>query len=350
MIVGVELAGEIARVVIRGKTIEAFEASNLEKISPEARYVLRSVQGATTQLIDKAPDDMGTISQYIPIPPRELAWQAIPFEERTLLLAAMKEGVEEILDKWSIAESSGVGLTSAALLAIPSEGDFIWRDGDRAVRVRREKGRTLGIEQIEANLPGNVPLPSGLDQKFALAYGATLWGTEDFPVIPNLEPRERREMRTFLARRRRTRRVALAASVMLVLGGALPFGIARSSLADAEKELVAAQDDRARLEEEFAKIDLPESPNPIPALTTDVLSLAAEHAPAIILANLHVEAAASSYKQPAAAAILRGRANSLDDVERLRASLETRFEDVVVEEAASTARSETNIDFRIRVR
>lgn len=410
--IGLELAPHIIRGVRVGKSTRSVsrkvepghEVQTLHDLLKELgspnrtsiRIVLRGVPLATTRLLPLPPEAVTSVSEYIPIPIREAAWEALPFgeEDRTILLGAGRRSIEEALDTWGITPTShiapdAVGLTTPALLALESElsgdGDMLWTEclgteHARALLFKRSGGKFIDVgfraadepakfivgagalEHARTNTGAIAFRPGNFDPEFAIAYGATRWGTADFPVMPNLEPKDRREYRRKNEEARRARKIALAASLAIVaLAGAIQIPIVFAAKASAEARAQAearktsAESEWNRACEELAK-RIPPDRGPEEAIES-VLSVASSFKAQVYITQLRSEPATIVYaglpsaeRGASSSIILIGRAETLESVESLRASLQNAGHHATVEEENKTERPAFAIDFRMSIR
>lgn len=391
--IGLELNPKIIRGVRVGRRPKAVEipveenheADALQKAiaqlggNASIRLVLRGLGVSTTRLLRQSPDQIGSISEQIPIPERDATWHTISLSEnRTLLLAAQRRKVEETLDGWGFPPSSrlcpdAVGLTLAALIALEPEletdRDLVWIDSPRMLHMRRESGRIMDAsapqsgaipkgailcgpgawEAAQSNPGCSVFRPGGFDSSYSLAWGAAHWGGESVPELPNLEPRERREWRARARQERVTQRRALLASLALLLAGSGAYGFAWSNRTSALEERAAAQSMYAAAESELQRVSesvasrgSSGSSRGDGLAVSQLIAIVARHTRDIFLTELSIQLPAGRF-----AALgsnhpehrLRGRARTLDSVEALRSDLAAAGFKSVVEEATETGRA-----------
>lgn len=386
--IGIELNPKIVRGVRVGRRPRVVEvpveenresgalAKAIAQLGTDAsiRVVLRGLGVSTTRLLPHPPDEIGSVSEQIPIPEREATWHMIPLpDRRTLLLAAQRRKVEEVLDGWGLAPSSrlipdAVGLTLAALVALESEvesgRDLVWIDERRILHLRREglciiEARAVttiplgsilcgpGAWEAAQSLPGGaVYRPGGHDSAFTLAWGAAHWGGASVPALPNLEPRDRVEWREAARRARTTRRRAHVAALALLVCGSTVYGMAWRDRASALTERDVAATERSSAEAELQRVSasvaarVGSAAGPGPTITR-LLAIVARHSADLYLTGLSSRSSEGRFVSLGGEAVeqrIRGRARTLDAVEALQRNLTHEGFEATVEEAAVTGR------------
>lgn len=352
------------------------------------RLVVRGMRMAGSKLIPQPLQEIGAFTEHLPLAARESAWEAIPLlHERTLLLGVSRSELEARLDEWGLTPTAAlspraVGLTAAALLALESDlterGDWSWIDGDRSLHFhvdgRRVRTITLleqgarpmtvlgpGAKAYQASHAGvEVYRPAGLEPDFAVAWGATVWGTAAWPGVPNLEPKDRRDYRTrALAAARTSKRAQAAALTCLVLAGGVHFyGLRVQAGAETVSGDLGAR--KADLERNLASVceavaaRLPSGPRAESDILEALQSLVPLQGRILLDACQWKASGGGAYAGLSAATergllTLKGRASTLDAVEAMRAALQSAGRVVDVQEAASTERPEYPVDFRMTV-
>lgn len=403
-IVGLELAPSVLRGVRVGQNEEVltFETPIVPGGEGEAlqraimqlgrdasiRIVLRGLIMAGTKLILQPLQDIGVYTEHMPMNARETSWEAVPLlRERTLLLGASRRELDSRLDDWGLTTScsevpNAIGLTVAALLTLESQlnaaGDWAWIDGDRSLYFRVESGSVRSIELLtssanprtvlgsdadpyaKSHLGVDIFRPAGLDPRFAVAFGATLWGTEAWPELPNLEPKDRRDSRQKSRWASRiTKRVQASALTCLLLAGLIHgYGLYIRSHSEAIAEAISER--RKSNEQRLASLAstlssrITTTPN-AEADIIDALTSLSDFAGDLTILGCVWKAESGRYsglsqEKDRGILSLWGHADSIEAVERARASLAKSGCLVDVPEAASTARPQLPIDFRMTAR
>lgn len=387
--IGLELNPKVVRGVRVGRKTRVVEVPVAENREADAlakavaqlgadasiRLVLRGLGVSTTRLLLHPPDEIGSVSEQIPIPERDATWHMIPLPaRRTLLLAAQRRRVEEVLDGWGLSPSSrlipdAVGLTLAALMTLESEvetgRDLMWIDERRLLHLRREGQRFIearavttipsgallcgpGAWEAEQSNPGTALFrPGGNDSAFTLAWGAAHWGCESVPALPNLELRDRVEWRQTARQARTARSRAQAMALALLLLGGVAYGSAWAGRTSARTERDGALSERDVAESELKRVSdnvatrVGNTMGP-GATISRLLEIVANHNDDLYLTELSSQISDGRFASLGGGVVeqrIRGRARTLEAVEALKRDLSRGGFDATVEEAVVTGRT-----------
>ncbi len=265
---GIECARSIYRGVrVAGKETVVGSARSLPalleqlKAAPgdDIRLALSGMKEARSDIIDNtsATNSSSPLDGLdLQRPARELIWDQIPLgPTRRLLFLAPLSAINDEWTRLGIPADfpftiTAVGLETAALVAaaadLPGASPVIWADESATWLIERSdpQGRAINLRPARSQVPANVRilvgplarariswakdadagLAGGLDPDYFVAWGATRWGSRAFPWAPNLEPYERRQIRTKKRRGQRQRRLAwISAAALFLASLALPF-------------------------------------------------------------------------------------------------------------------------------